>query len=297
MLKHILTLGIVLSTVVHFSLVRAGLASEGSPCSLANNHLDPATHKFLTDCDDRSFCFVDANTNSTGGSTVNLTQNDNASGICAKKRCRSDEFPFGFAPGEQLPPQCGTGFFCPDSGSGCTPINKPGMSCELNRDAQCSQPPGSHDLASPLNSNGSICLRSQCMYANITLGLQCILESTLYAGYGTNGMPYSITILRDNCRSPRLYCDQSSNLCERTKEIGQPCQNDKECLSTSCGVANICVHIPGQVVIIKPWEYWLTSLAIMGVMTSICTFLTLSHKRHRLARSYELLEYHHEQIR
>jgi hypothetical protein len=39
-----------------------------------------------------------------------------------------------------------------------------GHPCELNRDEQCAAPPNWEDLASTQNFNGSLCLRSVCMF-------------------------------------------------------------------------------------------------------------------------------------
>ena len=52
--------------------VRAGSTPQGDPCSAANNHLDPASHRLLTECNDQSFCL---------------------NNICTPKLCVRDEYP------------------------------------------------------------------------------------------------------------------------------------------------------------------------------------------------------------
>ena len=123
----------------------AGSVTQGGSCSTNNSHLDPATHKLITDCDDKTFC---------SGAT---------DGTCQPKQCRRDEFPFGFDPGDALPPMCPRGSFCPDEGNGCQSLLPVGATCELNRDDQCSPPPSADELASSENDDGAICLQSTCM--------------------------------------------------------------------------------------------------------------------------------------
>ena len=79
-------------------------------------------------------------------------------------------------------------------------------------------------------------------YANVTLGLPCILERTTYNGYNNpNNLNhethrhYNVTISRDNCVSsrPKLYCSAKSLLCEKMKELEEGCESDRECISVS----------------------------------------------------------------
>ena len=124
--------------------VRSGTWPEGSPCSTANNRIDRLSHRFIDDCDDKTFC---------SGST---------DGTCIPKRCRTDVFPFGFKDGDVLPPLCDPGSFCPDEGGGCRPLVEVGQACQLNQDRQCAPPPDWQELASDWNFNGSMCLGSVC---------------------------------------------------------------------------------------------------------------------------------------
>lgn len=125
-------------------LVLCGTLPEGSPCSTANNRIDKLSHRFIDDCDDKSFC---------SGST---------DGICIPKRCRTDLFPFGYKDGDVLPPLCDPGSFCPDEGDGCISLVEVGRPCQMNQDRQCAPPPNWQELASDWNFNGSLCLGSLC---------------------------------------------------------------------------------------------------------------------------------------
>ena len=138
-------LRIFVSLLLLLSLVTAGTVPEGGLCSSNNDHLDPSTLKFLSECTDQTFC------------------SGNINGTCIPRQCRRDEFPFGFGPGVALPPICPQGSFCPDEGSGCKPLAPLGQPCQLNRDEQCAPPLDWQDLESSQNFNGSICLHSICM--------------------------------------------------------------------------------------------------------------------------------------
>ena len=101
-----------------------------------------------------------------------------------------------------------------------------------------------------MNANGTVCLHLTCMcvlfcfqsdvyttrYANVTLGAPCITDSTSYVGTGPKGKTSSNTVLRDNCISPDLYYNATSNICEKKQAIGLVCQNDLECGSVSLEV-------------------------------------------------------------
>lgn len=131
--------------VSYFSPALAGSVTEGGLCSTNNDHLDPITQKFFSECGPKDFC------------------SDGSNGTCIPRRCRRDEFPFGYAPTEVVPALCPLGTFCPDEGSGCSPSIGPGGTCQLGRDEQCSPPSNWLELSSSHNFNGSICLQSKCM--------------------------------------------------------------------------------------------------------------------------------------
>ena len=139
---------LIFSSMVLFfpGFVKSGMAPLGINCSASNNHLDPSTHKFITECPATTFCSAPE-----GGS-------------CIPKLCRRDEFPFEFASGDiPVPPMCEKGTFCPDEGSGCEVLSAVGEPCQLNRDEQCAPPVDWLELASTQNFNGSLCLNSICM--------------------------------------------------------------------------------------------------------------------------------------
>ncbi|KAJ7157636.1 hypothetical protein C8R43DRAFT_882992 [Mycena crocata] len=293
----LLAFGLTLPTLVYPSV-----AVPTNRCSSNNNHLDPASKKFMSDCSDHTFCSGKDLNNST----------------CVPRQCRRDEFPFGFSTGEALPPLCPRGSFCPDEGSGCRPLVAAGRACELNRDEQCGPPPDWEDLANTQNFNGSICLRSVCMwvyillrgqrvlnnyslfcssrYANVTLGDRCITDNTTYIDIGPGGQQITNTVIRDNCRSPAFYCNPTELLCERTLPVGSLCQTDQQCTLFNCA-GGTCADPPETPLRIAPWQCALTMTAIVGAMVATCVLLSLLHKRHRAGRSRELREYYSQQIR
>ncbi|KAF8895988.1 hypothetical protein BD779DRAFT_1493331 [Infundibulicybe gibba] len=259
-----------------FELIGAGILGPGSPCSTADNHLDPLSHKFMSECAEQNFC-----------SALN--------GTCVPRLCRRDEFPFGF--GDDLPPLCSPGTFCPDDGSGCKPLVLLGEGCELNRDEQCAPPLDWDDLASAKNFNGSVCLHSTCMYANVTLGLPCVTDNTTYIDLGpAGGQQYTYTITRDNCHSPQLYCDPTSMTCARAKPLGAICASDNECETSTCASPGYCTDPPETPTRVAPWQYAITVSCILGAMMATCMMLILLHKRHRYSHYKDIQEYYYEQI-
>ena len=212
----------------------AGSVPEGGTCTTTGDHLDPSSHRFLSDCDEKNFCSGSVN------------------GVCRPKLCRRDQFPFGFQVGDALPPLCPRGMFCPDQGSGCQHLIPVGQACQLNRDDQCAPPKDFEPLASNQNFNGSLCLHSTCTYvsifvtihwipqpicftrfANATLGHKCFLDPTTYIQFGPDGQQLNFTVTRHNCRTPQLYCDPDALQCLPVKAIGLSCNSDQECESVS----------------------------------------------------------------
>ena len=151
--------------------VLGGSVTEGRPCTLSNDRIESSTRKWTSDCDDRAFCSPVINSSSSQNSSFVLPSTNttsipsNNTGICTRRLCRKDEFPFGFAPGEPfIPPSCPRNYFCPDNGSGCQPLLPVGAPCDMDRDYQCAPHPKKGSLmASEWNENGSVCLRSTCM--------------------------------------------------------------------------------------------------------------------------------------
>ncbi|OCH85556.1 hypothetical protein OBBRIDRAFT_798017 [Obba rivulosa] len=139
-------------------LSTCGGVSKDGTCSTKDDHVDPDSHKFMSDCNDQTYCTTATN------------------GTCQTRQCRRDEFPFGYGPGDAVPPLCPRGSFCPDEGSGCQPLRSVGQSCQLSRDDQCAPPPNWQQLASSQNANGSLCLHSTCVSVSAHTGRQLQLS-------------------------------------------------------------------------------------------------------------------------
>ncbi|EMD31501.1 hypothetical protein CERSUDRAFT_59878 [Gelatoporia subvermispora B] len=269
------------SIVLTFSLGRlsaCGAVSEGGACSTKNDRIDPNTRKFMSDCNDQTYC------------------NAMTNGTCQARQCRKDEFPFGYGLGDTIPPLCSRGSFCPDSGSGCQPLRQAGQSCELNRDDQCAPAPNWQQLASSQNTDGSLCLQTTCIFANASIGQSCIIDETTYIDTGAGGQQYSNVIVRHNCETPHLYCDRTHLQCFKAKPIGISCSSDEECSSLNCN-SGVCSDPPGTPLQVAPWQYAAISSGVFAAMITILTLLILVHKRLRLRHYRAVREYYDEQLR
>ncbi|KAF5334861.1 hypothetical protein D9758_014274 [Tetrapyrgos nigripes] len=267
---------ILITGKILFHSALAGTAGPGGPCSTTRDHLDPNTHKFLSDCSDQTYCSA---------------QN----GTCQPRGCRRDEFPFGYSPEDILPPLCPTGTFCPDQGDGCRLQVAVGGACQMDRDEQCAPAANWREFVNEENFYGSLCLKQVCMYANVTQGGRCIFDQNIYTDAGYDGRNVSVTIIRDNCRAPQLYCNQLTQVCERTKRLEEYCQLDQECELRNC-VSGICAEPPETPLRVEAWQYVITVFCVMGAMVAICILLTLIHKRHRMQHYREIREYYFEQL-
>ncbi|KAF9514602.1 hypothetical protein BS47DRAFT_865363 [Hydnum rufescens UP504] len=244
-------------------------------CNPASSRLDPATHKFLSDCDSKTFC-------------------DSSTRTCQLKQCRTGDPDSSYQPGEPVPPLCSPGTYCPDAQNQCRPLLAIGDPCELNRDDQCA-PPNTEDLASSTNSSNVICLNFICAYANVTFDQPCIIDTTLYLGLSANGSQLSTYVMRDNCIPPSLFCDSEMNICSTTKGIGESCGSNRECTTYNCNVSGICADPPEAPVRLGPMAYSITATLLFGSMALIVTSLFLMHKRQRARRQLEIREYYEEQ--
>ncbi|KDQ19217.1 hypothetical protein BOTBODRAFT_27797 [Botryobasidium botryosum FD-172 SS1] len=268
----------LLLSVVLFLLLQATLAGHiptGERCDLSKNGLDHATHKFLSDCNPRAYCA--------------------RNGTCANKGCRRDEYPFGYEKGQDLPPMCHHGEYCPDEEDACRPLVTLGGACQLNRDDECKPPHNFAVLASPQNFNGSICLASRCHHANVTLGGACVLDNTVYFGRTVAGQEFANLVSRDNCMTPGLYCDPSTLLCSHSKQVGAVCGQDQECASYNCNTDSRCDYTPDTPTKVTFFVYFITGLAVLGIIAIICALLFRVHKRHRRERQREIEEYYRQQ--
>ncbi|KAH9846143.1 hypothetical protein C2E23DRAFT_744760 [Lenzites betulinus] len=258
-------------------LLVLGDSDVGFRCSTTNDRLDSASHKFISDCGETTFC--------TG-----------VNGTCQARQCRRDEFPFGFANFTALPALCGNGTYCPDEGSGCAPLLAVGSACQMDRDDQCSPPPNWQALASNQNFNGSLCLKSLCTYANATLGQSCIIDNVTYIDAGPNGQQFSNVVTRHNCQTPLFFCDAAFNACVPTKTLGTSCSSDLECQSFNCGHKGECAEPPETPARVEAWQIVLTGLSVVAAMIATIVMLTFVHKRLRLQRYREIREYYEEQM-
>lgn len=283
MTRQLVTLFLTLLAFGTLPLVRCGAIGAGGTCSPNNTHVDPSTHKLITECDDKTFCTSDNAANGTIGT-------------CQPRGCRRDEFPFGYGMTDALPPLCDRGTFCPDDGHGCEAIHDVGAACELARDEQCAPPKDEIAvvLASNQNSNGAICLNSVCMWANATLGQGCVIDDTTYVDT-SSGTQLGNRIIRHNCRTPLLYCDPMALQCFPARLLGEACEMDMECRSHNCA-ASVCADPPGTVRTLQPWHYVVTILVVAISMGATATMLVMIHQRLRLRRHRELREYYYEQL-
>ncbi|GAA5950186.1 hypothetical protein JCM3765_004235 [Sporobolomyces pararoseus] len=198
------------------------LAQEA--CSPAKDKLSDQTHNFDSDCNATQYCIP---TTVGDGSSV--------SGTCGYRTCRKDEYPFGFG-NTTLPPLCSVGEYCPDRGDGCRPLIALNGACELNRDDECA-PPADQTLqarlSSPTNHNGSMCLNSLCVYANVEQDQACTVSNTVYTGYGDDGTAYTDVVTRDNCINGH-YCDPQSLTCVPSLPVKAHCISNRSCSTSIC---------------------------------------------------------------
>ncbi|WWC62056.1 uncharacterized protein I303_104645 [Kwoniella dejecticola CBS 10117] len=295
--SSLVSVGVGIGIAIHlFPLALARSALYGA-CDVANNHLDVNTKAFVTDCDSFGYCSIN--------------------GTCLPRQCRRDEYllsPLLISNSNTneppaIPPLCPAGQFCPDDSSGCLPLVDVGGECQLNRDDECAPPPEGMVLVVPNpndapegdvagdeggTGNGSICLLGRCMWSNITLGQNCLIENTTYMGYDHSGMSFTNTVIRDNCIQGQGYCDTSSNTCLPLLKIGQGCSTDRECQSYNCE-RGLCVIPPESAVKIGKWVYALTGVSIFIGMISVLSLLLLMHRRAQRRRRIMLEEYYKEQ--
>ncbi|TBU30294.1 hypothetical protein BD311DRAFT_691476 [Dichomitus squalens] len=272
---------LLLPSTLLFSLaavqIRAGDVPWLQPCDPAHQKLQEGTFQFQTDCDAMTFCA----SNST----------------CALRGCRNDDFPFGYLSNVTVPDKCPKGQFCPDEQDQCQNVLPVGSACQFNRDDECEGPPNFKDLADTtgfgLNVNGSVCLNNICMWANVTVGLPCIVQNTAYTAYGPDGEFVDI-VSRGNCKVG-LYCDSQQLVCVQTKAIGEQCDADKECSTYNClanGTCGVTTDTPVQV---KKWVYVVVAVCILGGMVGTLVALYFFHKKDRDAEREKRLQYWREQ--
>jgi hypothetical protein len=273
-----LSLSLTLVLFASYQAVYAGSVNNGGNCSISDNKLQTGTYQFWSDCNSVTYC--------------------TDQGTCVPKGCRKDEFPFGYAQGAVLPPECTSkGQFCPDEGSSCQDLLPVGSACQLNRDDQCEAPPNVQALADTsgrgLNFNGSVCLNNVCMWANATLHASCIVENVPYIAYGASGEFIDI-VSRGNCRLG-LYCDSLQLVCMTSKILGAACAADKECESWNCLSSGFCGASAATPRQFGAWVYVLVALGIVGGMSGTLTGLYITHRKQREQERAKRAQYWREQ--
>jgi len=271
-----------LSTTLFFfslsTLAEAGNVTKGGACSQSENRLQIGTYQFYSQCDEVTFC--------------------NSNGICELKGCRRDEYPIGWPQGSSsMPPRCPKGSFCPDEEDACQPLLPVDSDCQLNRDDQCQSPPNFAELSDTtphgLNVNGSVCLNYKCMWANVTLGLSCVVENTAYTSYGITD-EYIDIVSRDNCLVG-LYCDTSQKVCIARKALGDTCDADKECLSYNCLSSGVCGTDVTEPRHLGAWVYVIVGIGVFGGMFATLIGMFFLHGKQRDAEREKRMQYWREQ--
>jgi len=271
-------------TILLFSwstLVHAGGVHLNGPCNVLRNRLQLGSYQFYSECDSQTYC---------SGTT----------GTCQKRTCRRADFPFGYSQGDPgIPDKCPKGQFCPDEEDACQPLLPVGSPCQLNRDDQCQAPPNFKELADTSNQgsnfNGSVCLQNVCMWANVTLGLACLIENTPYIGYGLDGSEEFINIVsRGNCILG-LYCDSQQLICMSNKALGAACGADKECDTGNCLGAGVCgqpAETPNR---FPSWVYVVVVFGLLGGMFGTLFGMYIFHRYQRDKERERRAQYWREQ--
>jgi len=258
--------------------VSAGSVNNGGACKVGDSRLQIGTYQFWSDCNSVTYCNETSNT-------------------CQLRKCRSEDFPFGYKPGDHLPPKCPRGQFCPDEEDSCQPVLPVGSACQLNRDDECEAPPNFKELADTshrgTNFNGSVCINNQCMWANVTAGDTCIAENTPYTAYSPSGEFINI-VSRGNCRTG-LYCDKPSLTCIQTKAFAQACSADIECSSWNCGSSGTCGLDASTPRHLGTWVYVLVGVGMVGGIVGTLFGLFFLHRRQRDAEREKRVQYWREQ--
>ncbi|TEB38191.1 hypothetical protein FA13DRAFT_1751902 [Coprinellus micaceus] len=253
---HILPPTLVLLSLIQHGF--SGMNKAGEPCSVANNRLQEGTFQFWSECTSSNYC-------------------DEVENICKPKRCRRDDFPFGYEKGAHLPDKCKKGQFCPDEGTDCQEVLAVGSPCQLNRDELADT------TGRGLNVNGSVCLNNVCQY----------VENTPYTAYSLSGEFINI-VSRGNCRVG-LYCDSATKQCRQNKALGEECTADKECDSMNCDANSKCAIAAATPHKFGIYAYVLVALGILAGMGGTLTGLYLSHRKQRDREREKRLQYWREQ--
>jgi hypothetical protein len=76
----------------------------------------------------------------------------------------------------------------------------------------------------------------------VTLGESCVSEeTTYYSDVDANGQRFGVNVTRSNCKTPELYCDPATLVCQLTKAIGVSCVANSECEQVGSLVSTISI--------------------------------------------------------
>jgi hypothetical protein len=73
-------------------------------------------------------------------------------------------------------------------------------------------------------------------YANLTEKEPCIFELSTYSDLDSTGLGFENTIVRDNCKTTKFFCNTAIQACERLRFVGQQCQYHRDCQSVRLNV-------------------------------------------------------------
>jgi len=131
------------------------------------------------------------------------------------------------------------------------------------------------------------------MYANVTLGLACVVENTPYIGYaGTD--EFIDIVSRGNCMNG-MYCDAQQKVCVQAKDLGAGCEADKECASYNCLSTGVCGKAAEAPNSFGTWVYVLVAIGIFGGIFGTLTGLFVFHRRQRDTEREKRAQYWREQ--
>jgi hypothetical protein len=136
------------------------------------------------------------------------------------------------------------------------------------------------------------------MWANVTLGLSCIVENTAYIAYGATDSPggeFIDIVSRGNCRTG-LYCDSQQKMCVQAKQLNTACGADKECDSFNCLPSGVCgpsADVPNK---FGSWVYAIVALGIFGAMFGSLFGMFVMHRRQRDEDREKRVQYWREQV-
>lgn len=117
-------------------------------------------------------------------------------------------------------------------------------------------------------------------YANATEKQPCLFELSTYSDIDVFGTGFLNTIVRDNCQTAQLFCDTTTQVCERLRLVGQKCQYHRDCQSVPFCVfycqslkvdvdvqynclQNVCASPPEEPFEVALWQYAVTTLAVV----------------------------------